>query len=372
MNINQYGYNTQIEEAALQCLSSEKEREGLGRVCYKNRGFFEVQMEKQVIQAQLSGKFMHLAEGNRDYPAVGDWVYVNPDAGIIEKLIPRYSAFVRQQKSTGGKKAITESGSTTTQEQVLASNIDYCFIVTGLDGNFNEKRIERYLVLAYNSGALPIIILSKKDLCHDIDHKMALTESVAMGVPIILTSVVNSDDEGILQVKHYLKEGKTGVFLGSSGVGKSSITNVLLNQETQRVSETNEKWSKGRHTTTGAKLLFTDQGGCIIDTPGIREVGLWCDTESLSENFEEIVTLESKCYYNNCSHQGEKGCAVTEAIEKGDLSVERYERYQKLKREMAYLNKKRENAEKLKHKKKRPNQSRHQMKARIKKVYNDL
>lgn len=344
MNLEKYGLDETRRkniEIDIKKLKYSQEEVIIGRVLTKNRGLFTVMTEDGESQNRLSGKFMHLAEGNEDYPAVGDWVLIKRDSQQIESIFPRTSAFRRQQKTTGGKKMMTQGSRLgTTQSQILASNIDYCFIVTGLDGNFNPKRIERYLVLAYDSGALPVIILSKVDLAQEVESKIEAVAEISLGVPIISTSAISG--QGLEEVATYFSQGKTGVFLGSSGVGKSTITNYLMGHEVQKTSESNEKSSKGRHTTTAAMLYQTNFGGCVIDTPGLREIQLWCDEEALDDSFEGIKTLANACHFSNCTHSNEKGCAIRVALDEGALSRERYDRYLKMKREVRYLEKKKE------------------------------
>lgn len=341
----------------------------IGRVINKNRGHFTVMHDLGVSEAMLAGKFIHEALFHVDYPSVGDWVIMSKKSEqeneyIIKKLVPRKNAFVRRQKIVGGRKIMNDviSGGTT-QEQVLASNLDTVFIVTGLDHNFNTKRIERYLTLAYNSGANPVIILSKLDLCDDVEEKISRVEDVAFGVPILPLSAIS--DEGMEALNNYLGIGKTVCFLGSSGVGKSTITNYLLGGQIQDTKATSESNSKGRHTTTTAQLLIAQDGTMIIDTPGLREVQLWCDEDTLETTFDDVASLMEACKFGNCTHNKEPGCAVNQAIESGSLSVDRYRSYLKMLKEVKYLDqRKKEAAHKLNKKPKRT-ESRHTNKQKI-------
>lgn len=341
----------------------------VGRVINKNRGHFSILHDQGISDATLSGKFIHEALYHVDYPSVGDWVLMVEKSQqeadyIIKKLIPRKNAFVRRQKIVGGRKIMNDviSGGTT-QEQVLASNLDTVFIVTGLDSNFNTKRIERYLTLAYNSGANPVIILSKLDLCQDVAEKVSDVEKVALGVPILPLSAIS--DEGMEALRAYLGVGKTVCFLGSSGVGKSTITNYLLGGQIQDTMATSESNSKGRHTTTTAQLLIAQDGTMIIDTPGLREVQLWCDEDTLETTFDDVASLMEACKFANCTHNKEPGCAVNQALESGSLSLERYKSYLKMLREVKHLDKRKKEAEQKLNKKPKRTESRHTNKQKI-------
>lgn len=340
-NLKALGWNNTFEN---QLCTDE---EGFpARIINKNRGHFQILTESGQFDSSLSGKYLHESNTNVEYPAVGDWVMVRRkmDQHIIYKLLVRKSAFARRQKIDGGRKIINGivSGGTT-QEQILASNIDTVFIVTGLDKNFNPKRIERYLTLCLESGAAPVILLSKLDLCDDVEDKIYAVEGVSLGFPIHAISAIS--DQGMEQLSPYLGEGKTVAFLGSSGVGKSTISNFLLGENLQMTKLTNEQTSKGVHTTTTAQLLMSKDGTLIIDTPGLREIQLWCDEETIDTSFEEITALMENCKFNNCTHHSEPGCAVREALNSGELAADRYERYLKMMKEVRYLNKRKKGVE---------------------------
>lgn len=339
----------------------------IGRVTNKNRGVFHVLHELGTDVATLSGKYIHEALYHVDYPAVGDWVVMtrNGESFIIHKLVTRKNAFVRRQKVVGGRKIMNDlivGG--TTQEQVLAANLDTVFIVTGLDKNFNPKRIERYLTLAYNSGANPVLILSKLDLCDDVAEKVAQVEDIAFGVPVHPVSAIEAI--GMEDLKPYLGVGKTVCFLGSSGVGKSTVTNYLLGEMIQETKETSEGSSKGRHTTTTAQLLMAIDGTMIIDTPGLREIQLWCDEDTLDTSFDDIAKLMESCQFKNCTHHREPGCAVVAALETGELSKSRYDNYLKMLREVKYLEMRKREADKKLNKRPKQKKSRHTDKQKMK------
>ena len=279
------------------------------------------------LAAEVSGRFRHGAHGPADYPAVGDWVALRTVAGgpaLIEAVLPRRSAFTR--------KAAGEA----VEAQVVAANIDTAFLVSGLDGDFNLRRIERYVTTAWSSGAEPVIVLNKADLRADLREVEAATGAVAPGVPVVLASA--REARGLDALAPFLRPGKTVALLGSSGVGKSTLINRLLGEERFRtavVSDAEE--GKGRHTTTSRELVRLPGGALLIDTPGLRELGLWADDEGLDRTFDEIDRLAVHCRFPDCGHQGEPGCAVREAVEAGLVAVERWQSYLKLRRELRSL-----------------------------------
>jgi ribosome biogenesis GTPase / thiamine phosphate phosphatase len=284
--------------------------------------------------AQLSGKFRHEARGS-DYPAIGDWLAVRPLPGepkaVIHAVLPRKSKFSRQY--SGGRQ-LTEGGRT--EEQIVAANVDTVFIVNGLDGGrgFSVRRIERYLAVAWASGATPIVVLNKADLCPDVDTYVQEVEQAAMGVPIHVVSAFTG--QGMEELGQYLKAGGTVAFLGSSGVGKSALINTLLGEERQAVGEVRASDHEGRHTTTRRELLFLPGGGTVIDTPGIREIHIWGDEEGLDAAFQDISELAQKCRFSDCRHDREPGCAVQEALAAGELDMKHFKNYLQLQRELRH------------------------------------
>ncbi len=217
---------------------------------------------------------------------------------------------------------------------MIASNIDTVFLVSGLDRDFNPRRIERYLTLVYDSGAMPVIILNKSDLCSDPEEKRLEVESIAMGVPIFIMNAQNHGE--IDAVKSYLMPGYTSTFLGSSGVGKSTIINGLLGSERQKVNMVSDHVGKGQHTTTTRELILLPNGGMVVDTPGMRELQLFESKKGLDTAFEDLEQLAEQCRFFDCNHQSEPGCAVREAINDGSIDSERVENYFKLKKELFY------------------------------------
>lgn len=275
----------------------------------------------------VTGKFQNQAQSKGDFPAVGDWVvakiYPKESKAKIHQILPRKSAFIRKVAGT------------TTQEQVVASNIDIVFIVCGLDLNYNVRRIERYLTLAWESGAQPIILLNKADLCEKANQRKDEVESIAIGVPIYTISALQNN--GLDIINSYVKKGQTAAFLGSSGVGKSTIINALLGTQKLQVKEVSKLGSRGRHTTTFRELVFLPNQGMLIDTPGMRELQVWGDEEGLKQVFDEIEKLGKNCKFRDCEHQNEPHCAVKKALKTGTLHPDRYTSYKKLKNEFTYL-----------------------------------
>jgi len=301
-----------------------------GRVAIQHKGAYTLLTAHGELRGEVTGKMLYFADSPQDLPAVGDWVAIRPrleeSAATIHELLPRKSKFVR--KAPGEK----------VEEQVVAANIDNVFLVSGLDGDYNLKRLERYLVLAWESGANPIVILNKVDLCADLPGLLQEVESVALGVPILMMSALGN--EGVDAMRPYLGYGKTGALLGSSGVGKSTIINQLLGEERQKVKEVRANDSRGRHTTTYRELILLPMGGVLMDTPGMRELQLWSSGEGLGDTFEDILALAGQCRFRDCHHQAEPGCAVQAALEDGTLETRRYESYLKLQKEIAYQNRK--------------------------------
>lgn len=299
------------------------------RICRENRGKYKAFGESGEFDCEISGKFRFEAGqgGKPEFPAVGDWVAAtvrgNEKKATIHALLPRKSVFSRK---VAGE---------ITDEQVAAANIDTVFIVTGLDLNFNLRRIERYLAMAWNSGAVPVVILNKSDICEDVGSRIYEVESIAPGVDIYAMSTMNNT--GIESLSKYLQAGKTTAFLGSSGVGKSSIINSLLGGEILKVNEVSGFGSRGRHTTTHRELMLLPGGGIVIDTPGMRELQVWGDEEGLNQTFDDISSIASGCRFKDCSHENEPGCAVLEAVNNGILDPKRLESYKKLKKEFKYL-----------------------------------
>lgn len=317
------------------------------RVISESKNSFKIYSEHGVLTAEIAGKMRYQDKGENSYPAVGDWVAVKPiiaeKKAIILSVLPRKSKFSR--KVTGER----------TEEQIVSANIDTVFIVSGLDGgrNFNLRRVERYLTLAWNSGATPVIVLNKVDLCSDVEKFIASIEDIAPGISVHAVSA--RERTGLDALRNYLTKGSTAAFLGSSGVGKSALINALLGEEKQETGEIRQDDHMGRHTTTRRELILLPFGGVMIDTPGMREIQMWAGEEGLQGAFNDIERLSKKCRFSDCNHDTEKGCAVRAAIKRGELDPARLESYRKIHKELKYLASREEGStrlyEKMKYKK---------------------
>ena len=276
--------------------------------------------------ATLSGKLKHDPGGM--HPVTGDWVLMTDT--VISRVLVRKNVLSRGASGTHHKQDARPQ-----KEQVIAANLDSVFIVSGLDRDFNLRRIERYLTLVYNCGLDPVIILTKADLHGDPEHFVNEVESVAFGVPIHLISA--ADDACLAALAPYLGSGRTATLVGSSGAGKSTLVNRLCGKDVQLTGSISIHLGKGRHTTTSRDLITMPQGGMVIDNPGIREIAFWQDDSGIETAFPEIETLGRGCRFADCSHTHEPGCRVLEAAAAGEFSLQRLENYRKMKRELEYL-----------------------------------
>jgi ribosome biogenesis GTPase len=305
------------------------------RVSCERRNDYMVLCNHGAFTAELSGRMRHMANSLVELPAVGDWVAMRPrleeKKATIHAVLPRKSSFSRKAILSGG---MPDTGGRA-EEQVLAANIDTVFIVCGLDNDFNLRRIERYVAIAWGSGTTPVIVLNKVDLCSDVAERIGEVEDVAPGVPAYPVSAVKN--EGLEVFQQYLVPGRTAVLLGSSGVGKSTIINSMLGEERLKVRAVRENDGRGRHTTTHREMIFLPGGGIIIDTPGLREIQSWSDEQGVRRTFEDVEALAEQCRFRDCRHEREPGCAVRQAIENGILSAERYRSYVKLRKELDHL-----------------------------------
>jgi ribosome biogenesis GTPase len=297
----------------------------LARVSVQHKDMYRVITEKGEIQAEISGKLSYLASASVDYPAVGDWVLVDrtderSGNAIIHHVLTRESCFMRKAAGKGYER------------QVIAANIDIVFICMSLNNDYNLRRIERYLSIAWDSMAMPVVVLTKSDLCDDINTKLMEVKSVALGVDVVVTSTMGGD--GYTGIIKYLSKGKTMAFIGSSGVGKSTLINRLMGKEILTTKAIRDDDDKGRHATTHRQLLVLPDGGVVIDTPGMREIQI--SAADLSRSFADIEELTQKCHFKDCKHEFEPKCAVKKAIKDGTLSARRFENYKKLQREMVF------------------------------------
>ncbi len=332
MNLTELGWNTSFEENFDQFKKQDLEP---GRVAREHKRRYLVYSRHGELMSEVSGKMRHRACSRADFPAVGDWVAISvrpqERKATIHALVPRRSCFSRKAVLSGG---MPDTGGKT-DEQVLAANVDTIFLVSGLDGEFNVRRIERYLTVAWDSGAAPVVVLNKTDVCAEVEARIREVESIAAGVPIHPLSAAKK--EGLDALNEYLGMGRTVVFLGSSGVGKSTLINSLLGNERLKIGAVREFDSKGRHITAGREMILLPDGGIVIDTPGMRELAMWGDDEGLKRTFDDIEQLAARCRFRDCTHQHEPGCTVQKALKDGSLDHGRFRSYVKLRKELAYL-----------------------------------
>ena len=293
----------------------------LARVTEQRRNLYKIVCENGFLQATVSGKFIYAAQDSSDFPAVGDWVmfFLEGDMAVIYHVLTRKSVFGRRAAGTA------------TEAQIVASNIDSVFICMALNEDYNLRRLERYLSIAWNSGATPVIVLTKSDLCDNLELKQSEVSGISFGANVIVCSKLKQD--GYKAVMTYIKQGETVTFIGSSGVGKSTLINHLLGEETLVTKEIGND-GKGRHATTHRQLMLLPCGGLVMDTPGMRELGIV--SGDLEKTFTDIEELAGQCRFSDCSHTSEPGCAVRAAIEGGFLDAARLGSYNKIQMEAGY------------------------------------
>ena len=321
INIKKYGFSKSFSNGILQDNQLTP-----ARILSQEKGFYRIISDKGKKLAEVSGKFQFQTTVSSDYPAVGDFVLVNwnesGNSAIIESLLPQKSAFIR--KAAGGSQ----------QEQVVAANIDIVFLCMALNNDFNLRRMERYISIAWDSGAMPVVVLTKSDLCDDLEQKLAEVSTIAFGVDVLVTT--STEENGYEELLPYISEGKTIAFIGSSGVGKSTLINRLLGKELLKTNGLRND-DKGRHTTTHRELFLLPSGGMVIDTPGMREFGMWDNDTGIERTFMDIEELAAQCKFRNCTHTNEPGCAIQKALTTGKLEINRWQSYQKLKAENDYM-----------------------------------
>lgn len=317
-----YGWNDRFESAF-----AEHAGEGRApaRVVLEHTHIYRVVAPDGELLARVSGRLRHRAGARADFPAVGDWVVVEPvpnSDARIHAVLPRFSRFSRR------------AAGDVTEEQIVAANIDVVFLVGGLDRDFNPMRIERYLAVAWESGALPVVVLNKADLVSDPEAMAVEVRAVAPGVDVHAVSARLPETLEVL--RGYLGVGRTAALLGSSGVGKSSIVNRLVGYDLLRTRDVRITDSRGRHTSTSRQMVLLDRGGVLIDTPGMRELQLWETGEASRDAFADIEALAEHCRFRDCRHEREPGCAVRAAADSGELPAVRYDSYLKLAAERVY------------------------------------
>ncbi len=298
-----------------------------GRIAQEDKHAYLVLTETGELLAQVPGRLLHRVASAAELPKVGDWVAVRPlperGKAVIEAILPRRTQVVR--KLVGRRQA----------EQVLATNLDTAFIVLALDASFNVPRLERFLVVVRDGGAQAVVVLNKVDLADDPEARRGEACRVAGETPVFLVSARTG--RGLGQLRSAIQPGQTVAFIGTSGVGKSSLINRLYGEDIQATLEVREGDAKGRHATTWRELIVLPGGGLVIDTPGMRELHVWMADEGLAESFADVEELAVQCHFRNCSHTVEKRCAVLEAVADGRLTLERLENYRKLRHELDYL-----------------------------------
>jgi ribosome biogenesis GTPase len=306
----------------------------LARITRVDRSRYLVRNENSEIQAELTGQLLYSSESNQDLPCVGDWVFVqyynDGEIAIVHELFPR-KTFLRRKSA--GKKI---------DYQMIAANIDIAFIIQSCDANFNLRRLERYLVIANDGRIEPVILLSKSDLIsvEELEEKIAEIRRAKISARVIAFS--NMTVNGLDNLKEVLEKGKSYCLLGSSGVGKTTLLNHLLGQNRFETKPVREKDGRGRHTTARRQLTILENGALLIDTPGMRELGMMAVSHGIDDSFSDIHELTKSCRFKDCTHTKEAGCAIRQAIENGELSKDRYQSYQKLMKEskfheMSYL-----------------------------------
>lgn len=324
MTLEELGFN----EKAKEVITFEENDDTIGRVIAEHKDRYVIQTSEEIFQAEITGGLRYSAESRADLPAVGDWVQFtayDDNAAIITEVLPRYSTLNRQAVGKLGEK------------QIIAANVDIAFIMQAVGHDFNLNRLERYIAICNSSSIQPVILLSKTDLI-STEELASLTDMIkerVRSIPIYPLS--NETLFGYDKLKKIIETGQTYCILGSSGVGKSSLANNLLQATKLKVNTISESTNKGKHTTTHRELMVLPEGGVLIDTPGMRELGMAGDSEDIEHTFNQISELARNCKFNDCQHIEEPGCAVLDALESGEVDQAAYENYQKLKREQAHF-----------------------------------
>ncbi len=325
MKLEELGYNKKIEAFRIEQELNDFE---IGRIIAEHKERYTVKTTLGEYEAEITGNMRFSAESREDFPAVGDWVALSiydTDSAIIHKILPRFSIIQRQ--------AVGQFG----EMQVIATNIDYAFLVQAVDRDFNVNRLERYLTICYSSKVIPIIILTKTDLINE-NQKAEIIDNVNQRLPNIpVFAISNRTQDGYEALQKIIEKGKTFCMLGSSGVGKSSLLNNLSGKSIMKTDSISKSTTKGRHITSHRELIVLDNGGILVDNPGMREVGIVDSAFGLETTFDRIISLSKNCKFKDCTHTSEIGCLVHEAVKTGVIDKNSYENYLKLEREKAHF-----------------------------------
>ncbi len=325
MNLEDLGYNDELERFRIENGLDSFE---VGRVTAEYRERYNVRTVDGELEAEITGNIRFTANSREDFPAVGDWVALtafDSDFAVIHKVLPRFSLIKRQ--------AVGQSG----EVQIIAANIDYAFLVQSVDRDFNINRLERYLTLCNQSKVKPLIVLSKTDLINEGEINILITKIKERIKKIPVISISNKSGKGYETIKDFIEKGKTYCLLGSSGVGKSTLINNLCGKAIMRTDDISQSTGKGKHITSHREMVFVENGGILIDNPGMREVGIADNANGLKITFDTIITLSMGCRFKDCTHTVEAGCRVIEAMESGEIDRSSYDNYLKMVRERTHF-----------------------------------
>jgi ribosome biogenesis GTPase len=325
MKLEDFGYNDKLEKLRIENNLMDFE---IGRIVSEHKERYTVKSENGEFEAEITGNMRFSAKSRADFPAVGDWVAMtiyDADFSIIHKIIPRFSIISRQ--------AVGQFG----EIQIIATNIDYALLVQAVDRDFNINRLERYLTICYSSKVHPIIVLTKTDLINE-QAKAEIIKSISQRINnVSVFPISNETQDGYEALKMIIEKGKTFCMLGSSGVGKSTLLNNLSGRTIMKTDSISQSTSKGRHVTSHRELIVLENGGILIDNPGMREVGIVDTTYGLETTFDKIVSLAQNCKFNDCTHTNETGCSVLKALKKREIDKVSYDNYLKMEREKSHF-----------------------------------